>query len=107
MSTLLIVEDDQNIRHFVTVNLTARGYKTLQAESAEEGLRLLQEHQPEALVLDIKLPGMNGWNMLKVIADDPQLPKVPVIVLSATVPNGHADAAHYSNIVAQLVKPVS
>src|SRR5260221_529246 len=80
MSTLLIVEDDPNIRHFVTANLKARGYNILQAESAEEGLRLLQEHKPEALVLDIKLPGMNGWNMLKVIADDPQLPKVPVTI---------------------------
>ena len=105
--TLLIVEDDQNIRRFVTANLKARGYKTLQAESAEDGLQQLYQHKPEALILDIKLPGMNGWNMLKIIADDPELPKIPVVVMSASVMSDQSDEVAYTNVITRLVKPIS
>lgn len=107
MPTLLVVEDEKNIRRFVAANLLARGYNVLQAESAEDGLKQLQTEHPQALVLDIKLPGMSGWHMLKTMADDPHLPNIPVIVMTASPLNDQPDEMVYTNIVAKLIKPLS
>jgi DNA-binding response OmpR family regulator len=107
MPTLLIVEDDTNIRQFVAVNLRARGYIVLQAESAEAGLQQLREHSPAAVVLDIKLPGMSGWDMLKQVAADPTVPDIPVIIMTASPLTDHIGEQTYTNIVDTLIKPVS
>src|SRR5215831_1591 len=105
MPTLLIVEDEPHIRQFVAANLRARGYDILQAGSAEDGLQQLRATMPAGLLLDIKLPGMNGWDMLKEILADPTLPKVPVIVLTASPLTGVAEELAYINIVDKLIKP--
>jgi CheY-like chemotaxis protein len=107
MSTVLIVEDDNNIRQFVAVNLKARGYTVLQTDNAEEGLRQLQAHSPTVLLLDIKLPGMNGWDMLGCILADPKLPNLPVIIITASPLSDHLGEPTYTNIVAKLIKPIS
>jgi len=107
MPTILIVEDDSNIRQFVAVNLKARGYTVLQAENAEDGLQQLREHTPSALVLDIKLPGMSGWDMLVEIGADPSLLDIPVIIMTASPLSDHPGDISYSNIADKLVKPVS
>ncbi len=107
MPTVLVVEDDTNIRQFVAVNLKARGYMVVQAGSAEEGLHQLRVHSIAALVLDIKLPGMSGWDMLKQIVADPALPDLPVIIMTASPLSDHIAEQTYSNIADKLVKPVS
>ncbi len=107
MQTLLIVEDDANIRQFVAVNLKARGYAVLQTDNAEDGLRQLHEFGPAALLLDIKLPGMNGWDMLSHIIADPNLPHLPVIIMTASPLFDHLGESAYTNIAATLIKPVS
>jgi DNA-binding response OmpR family regulator len=107
MPTVLVVEDDTNIRQFVAVNLKARGYMVVQAENAEDGLQQLLARSPDVLVLDIKLPGMSGWDMLKQIVADPTLPDLPVIIMTASPLSDHIAEQAYSNITDKLVKPVS
>ncbi len=113
MSTILVVEDEMNIRKFIVVNLKVRGYNVWQASSAENGLQLLRDthifhdQPPDALLLDIKLPGMSGWDMLKTIADDPMLRHIPTIIISATPSNNQREDSSYDQIVAHLTKPIS
>ena len=107
MPTVLIVEDEPHIRQFVIINLKARGYKTLDAETAEDGLQLLKQYRPQALILDIKLPGMSGWGMLNAIDNDPTLPKLPVIIMTASSVLSQPDEYLYPNISEKLNKPVS
>jgi DNA-binding response OmpR family regulator len=107
MSTLLIVEDEPNIGQFIMVNLRARGFAVQYVPNAEDGLALLQTFKPEAFILDIKLPGISGWEMLKVIDNDPVLPKIPVIIMTASSVFSQPDEYGYSNIVEKLIKPVS
>src|SRR5258707_578041 len=104
MPTVLVVEDETNIRQFVTVNLKARGYDVLQAPSAEEGLKHLRDCVAEALILDIKLPGMSGWDMLKVIVAEPALPDIPVIIMTASPLTLQTGELAYSYIAAILIK---
>jgi two-component system, OmpR family, alkaline phosphatase synthesis response regulator PhoP len=106
MSRILIVDDERNIRMFVKANLVSRGFEVVEAESAEEGLERLQVAIPDALILDVLLPGMNGWELAKKMADDEQLSKIPVIMLTASLADANS-SDHFPNIVERLIKPVS
>jgi twitching motility two-component system response regulator PilH len=107
MATFLIVEDEANIRQFVRANLAARGHQVIQAESAEDGLQKMRDQRPDAMLLDIKLPGMSGWDLLTIMANDENLVQIPVIVMTATPANiQQAENDAYSNVVGKLVKPV-
>jgi CheY-like chemotaxis protein len=107
MSSLLIVEDEINIRKFVAANLTARGFQVTEAGSAEEGLDQLRHLMPAALLLDIRLPGMSGWDLLGAISSDASLAHIPVIVMTASATNNKFGEMNYRNVVHWLVKPVS
>jgi len=107
MPTVLVVEDEVNIRRFVAANLKARGYAVLQAASAEEGLQQLSIHGVETLILDIRLPGLSGWDMIKQIAAEPNLPNIPVIILTASSLTTQPSEPVYPNIAASLIKPIA
>ncbi len=104
---ILIIEDEANIRKFLSVNLAARGYDVIEAEDAHRGLALLRETPPAVLLLDIKLPDMSGWELLKVMAADPVYPQVPVIVITASLGSVNTDFTRYKNLRKVLVKPIS
>lgn len=106
MTSILVVEDEANIRKFIRVNLTARGYTILEAASAEEALEILRETSPAAALLDIWLPGMDGWTLLSTIAQDPNIPNVPVIVVTGSmVQDSYKDFA-YHNLIDVIAKPI-
>ncbi len=107
MSKILIIEDEANIRKLISVNLMARGYEVLEAEDAQQGLALLRKESPAVLLLDIRLPDMSGWEVLEIIAANPDYPQIPVIVITASLTNGQPDNAHYTNLRRVLNKPVS
>ena len=80
--SILVVEDDEAIRHVVRLALQREGYTVAEAAAGEEGLRLLDLERPVVVLLDIMLPGMDGWEVCKVIR---ARSKVPVIMLTARV----------------------
>ena len=82
MATLiLIVEDDGDISQMLNELLTGQGYETMQAFSGTEALLCLEKRVPEAVILDLMLPGMDGEDVLRGIKED--YPRVGVIVSSA------------------------
>lgn len=103
---VLIVEDEANIRRFMGLNLLARGYEVIEAGNAEEGLARLRDASPAILLLDIKLPDISGWEMLGMMAADPALPKIPVVVVTASL-GGAPDSQAYTTLRKILIKPVS
>jgi CheY-like chemotaxis protein len=107
MARVLVVEDEANIRKFVVINLSARGYEVVEAETVREGLDRLRDTPPDVLLLDIKLPDMPGWELLRILADDPALPKIPVVIITASIGSTTPAYKPYENLVKVLVKPVS
>ena len=106
MTTVLVVEDELNIRKFVSANLKARGFQVLEAPDAETGVAIIQNTIPDAIVLDIKLPGMDGWQFLNTITERyPQSSNIPVILVTATVVEEGYRQDKYRNIVDVLLKP--
>jgi len=81
---ILIVEDNELNRKLVRDVLQAKGYKTLETETAEEGLRLAREHRPALVLMDIQLPGMNGIEALGHLRADPSTRAIPVIAVTAS-----------------------
>ncbi len=83
MRQILIIDDEKNIRTQLSGLLADEGYRAFAAESAEQGLELLQEERPDLVLLDVCLPGMDGLQMLAKIREDGA--DIPAIVMS-----GHA-----------------
>ncbi len=87
-ATILIVDDEKNIRRTLHMVLSGAGFDTLEAGSAEEALPLLEDREVDLVILDLKLPKMNGLEALAKIRSRPDWTRLPVIVIS-----GHASVA--------------
>lgn len=81
--TVLIVEDEEDILALVHYNLSRDGYRVVTATSGEEGVQVARETQPDLVILDLMLPGMNGLEVCKTLKSDPALRDIPVIMLTA------------------------
>lgn len=81
---ILIVEDQPLNRKLVRDVLQATGYRTLESETAEEGLQLARTHLPALVLMDIQLPGMNGIEALKALRADSLTRSIPVIAVTAS-----------------------
>lgn len=105
--TVLIVDDEAHIRKFIAVNLRARGYGILEAVDVEQGLGMLREHHPSLVLLDLKLPGVEGWAFLDAINADSTLPSSPVVMLTGTMLFDQSYREKYPMLIDVLVKPLS
>src|SRR5687768_8977534 len=66
---VLIVDDDEKLREYVRVNLEAEGYTVREAGSAEDGLEALEEEPPDLILLDVMMPQVDGWEMLRRVQE--------------------------------------
>jgi len=82
---ILIVEDNEKNRKLERDILQFHGYRTAEAETAEEGIRLAQATPPALVLMDIQLPGMNGIEALYQLRADPRTRPIPVIAVTASV----------------------
>jgi two-component system cell cycle response regulator DivK len=85
MSLILIVEDNEKNLKLVRDVLQVKGYATIEAGTAEDGIGLALEHKPDLILMDIHLPGMNGIEALGVLRANPATASIPVIAVTASV----------------------
>jgi DNA-binding NtrC family response regulator len=81
--TILIIDDETNLRKTLAEILRKRGYATLEASDGTEAISLLRDAIPELIFTDWKMPGMGGEEVLRYIRKDLRLTSVPVIVITA------------------------
>lgn len=79
---ILIIEDDKFLRELISRKLTEAGFEALEAFDGEEGIKKLKEEKPELVLLDLILPGIDGFEVLSRMGEDPNLKSIPVIILS-------------------------
>jgi excisionase family DNA binding protein len=82
---VLIVDDDERLREYVRVNLETVGYEVREAASAEQGLRALEEKTPGLVLLDVMMPEMDGWEMLRRVQERHGVGTIPVLMFSGKV----------------------
>ncbi len=79
---ILVVEDDKFLRELITQKLAREGYNVKEAVDGEEGVIKVKEEKPDLILLDLILPGIDGFEVLAKIKEDPELESIPVVILS-------------------------
>lgn len=80
--TILVIDDDPKARELISRILVKDNFKVITAADGKEGIRLAREVRPRIIILDILMPGMDGWNVLSILKADPELGEIPVVMLS-------------------------
>ena len=80
--SILVVEDDQFLRDLIVKKLEEEGLNIIQAVDGEEGLQFIKENKPALVLLDLILPGIDGFEVLKQVKSDPETKDIPIIILS-------------------------
>jgi DNA-binding response OmpR family regulator len=83
---ILFIEDERPMLELVRQSLKLAGHTVTCATSGQEGLDLMQQKKPDLLLLDLMMPGINGWDVYRAIKADATLADVPVIVITAKIP---------------------
>lgn len=83
MATVLVVEDQSSISDLITFHLEDCGLQVVKADNAETGWRSMATHQPDAALIDIRLPGPDGWSLIERMRSDRRFEKVPALVLTS------------------------
>lgn len=80
---ILLIEDGSTYAKLATVLLTATGYTVTWASTAEDGLRIAREETPDLILMDINLPGMDGFRAVRMLRQDPRTRHIPTLALTA------------------------
>ena len=106
MNPILIVEDNDKNLKLVRDVLQFKGYRTLEATTATEGLRLAREERPALILMDIQLPDFDGITALARLREDPITAQIPVIAVSASAMPDDAQRIVASGFNAYITKPI-
>jgi len=106
MSPILIVEDNEKNLKLVRDLLRAKGYATVEAGTAEEGLELARQHAPALILMDIHLPGMSGIEALKTLRAEAATAAIPVIAITASVMKESVREVMAAGFNAFIEKPI-
>jgi CheY-like chemotaxis protein len=104
---ILVVEDEEHLRELVQACLEdLGGWETLVAGSGEECLQILQTERPNAILLDLSMPGMDGFAVYEILQSDPITRSIPLILLTAKVlPSDRAKFAQMA-VAGVITKPI-
>jgi len=80
--TILIIEDDKFLRELISRKLTGEGFDVLEAVDGEDGIKKIKEGKSDLVLLDLILPGIDGFEVLAKLRDDAEISSIPVIILS-------------------------
>ncbi len=80
---ILIVDDEEDILDLIEYNLTKEGFDTVRVKTGEEALEAVRQVRPDAVILDLMLPGVGGLDVCRKIKDDPETRSIPVVMLTA------------------------
>jgi CheY-like chemotaxis protein len=102
---ILVVDDEPAIRRLVTVNLERAGYAVRQAADGEAALEELEGSHPDLIVLDVFMPGPNGFRILEILKSDPRLASIPVLMLTAASCDDHVRRSMVTGADFHMTKP--
>jgi two-component system alkaline phosphatase synthesis response regulator PhoP len=83
MTRVLVIDDEAPIRLLCRVNLEAEKMEVLEAADGPTGLELARSENPDVILLDVMMPGLDGWRVAEELTDDPQTRQIPIIFLTA------------------------
>lgn len=100
---VIVIDDDSMVRELLRDYLSQRGYAVAVAADGKEGLRLAKKLRPDAIILDVKMPGVDGWKVLSTLKSDSLLADIPVVMMSV---EEYKNQGYAQGATDYLVKPV-
>ena len=104
---ILIIEDNEKNRKLARDVLQVKGYRTIETETAEEGLKLAAEQSPALILMDIQLPGMDGITALKQLRADPKTKNIRAIAITASAMTHNRTTMLAEGFDGYQTKPIS
>ena len=107
MPLILIIDDSPTEMHVMQRALESHGYKTAAAADGAEGIRLAREMNPDLIFMDIVMPGMNGYQATRALANDPKTRSIPIVMVTSKGQQTDRIWGLRQGAVDYMVKPVS
>ncbi|MBI3527061.1 MAG: response regulator [Betaproteobacteria bacterium] len=104
---ILVVEDQEDNRQIVRDLLTAKGFELYEAVTGEEGVAFAKRERPDLILMDIQLPGIDGYEATRRIKADPELWHIPIIVVTSYALSGDDQKAFAAGCDGYVTKPFS
>ena len=104
---VLIVEDNEDNRRIMRDLLSANGYQSIEAVDGEQGVAAAQREQPDLILMDIQLPGIDGYEVTRRIRADPATQHIPIIGVSSYALSGDDQKAFAAGCNGYVTKPFS
>ncbi len=104
---ILVVEDNPAFQRLLTLALTEAGYDVIVANDGAEGLQKARQHRPQLMILDIMLPGMDGYEVCRYVRSDPQIAHLPILMLTAKAGPRDEQEGFQAGADDYLTKPVN
>jgi two-component system, OmpR family, alkaline phosphatase synthesis response regulator PhoP len=102
---ILIVDDESAIRLVCQLNLDSVGFQTLEASDGETALALARTELPDLILLDVMLPGIDGWEVAAELAASPETREIPILFLSARSDRSDEERGHEAGGLGYITKP--
>lgn len=107
MPLILIADDSPTDQHILSKALEKHGFDTITARDGEEAIRLAGERAPDVILMDIVMPGMNGYQATRQLAQDPATAAIPIIIISTKTQEADRAWGLRQGAVRYLTKPVA
>ena len=107
MALVLIADDSPTDQHVLARALEKHGFETLIARDGQEAIRLAGERSPDVILMDIVMPGMNGYQATRRLAQDPATSSIPILIISTKTQEADRVWGLRQGAVQYLTKPVS
>jgi len=104
--TVLVIEDNEMNMKLIRALLTICKYRVLEAVDAETGIQKAHEHKPDLILMDVQLPGMDGLSATRLILEDPDLRRVPVVAITSYAMQNDEEKALEAGCAGYITKPI-
>ncbi|HEY9077298.1 MAG TPA: response regulator [Anaerolineaceae bacterium] len=106
-TTILLIEDNERNRYLTTFLLEKYGYQVVQAEDGQTGLLLAQQIKPALILLDIQLPGMDGYTVARELTKNTTLQDIPIVAVTSYAMVGDRERIMAAGCVGYIEKPIN
>lgn len=106
MTVVLIVDDNEKNRKLAGSILSAAGFRTIEAATGSEGLALAAEHLPDVILMDLRLPDMDGTEAMRTLGEQERTNRIPVVAVSAMRLEGSGDWLEAAGFAGWIEKPI-
>lgn len=104
---ILLIEDNAHNRYLASFLLEQRGHEVLHAETGPRGLELAAESQPDLILLDVQLPGMDGHAVTRALKSDPSMQRIPIVAVTSYAMVGDRERCFEAGAQGYIEKPIN